>query len=160
MANRQSARTVSKIVGIHRKTLSKYFNNHENHITTRKDTYSIPRLKYGRHNYLSEDSCEILALLCCSLDVCGFPLSLYSIREQIVKLKERELNCPVSDVPKPSRTTIFEIRKALGIPVRSARKVTSLDMVRGPKTNWKYLSHYFDKLEEFIKRYRVEAKHM
>ena len=66
------------------------------------------------------------------------------------KLRALELGKREEEVPEPSRPTSLKIIKSLGIPLRMVRKGVGIDALRETKANERYLSDYFDKLEDVI----------
>ena len=81
-----------------------------------------------------------------------------TLSKMMRKLQALELGKREEEVPEPSCLTSLKIIKSLGIPLCMVRKGVGIDALHETKANERYLSDYFDKLEDVIQRFHISEE--
>ena len=151
-------RAASRVVDLHERTLRIYVNEYSG--IRRLELQYINIKKRGQKDYLSEFSIQTLRLFTLLLDFNEYSSVVDNVVEKMVELHCREYTKIVSDEPKPCPRTISKIFKKMGVPLRSLRKGSSVDILRTTKANEEYLGDWFSKLEEVRNKYKIRAQNI
>ena len=151
-------RAASRIVDLHERTLQNYVGEYSG--IRRSELQYVELKKRGKKDYLNEFSVQTLRLFALLLDFNEYPSPVEIIVEKMVELHCRENNKIVVDEPKPSLPTIHKIFANMGVPMRSLRKGSSVDILRSAKANEEYLGDWFSKLEEVRNSYKIRAQNV